>query len=279
MTNIDADAIRLYAGDSTVERFAGLYVFAEIDSTNSFLMQQSGPHPGELSLAVTTNQTAGRGRHGKTWHSPPGSGLCLSAAYTFASEPQNLPALTLALGLGAVDALEELGIDGVQLKWPNDLVALDGKLGGILTERQKRATGSVTVVTGIGLNLDLEGVDNPGIDNLSAEAGWARRVVDLKSICEPLPQREKIAGVLASRLLQAFVEYESNSFARFVEPWSRRDWLFGREITVDTAGEQVAGIGAGVAEDGALLVNTRTSGVRRVTSGSVAVAGDREAGP
>ena len=273
MTNIDADAIRLYAGDSTVERFAGLYVFAEIDSTNSFLMQQSGPHPGELSLAVTTNQTAGRGRHGKTWHSPPGSGLCLSAAYTFASEPQNLPALTLALGLGAVDALEELGIDGVQLKWPNDLVALDGKLGGILTERQKRATGSVTVVTGVGLNLDLEGVDD-----FSAEAGWARRVVDLKCICEQVPQCEKIAGVLASRLLQTFVEYESNSFARFVEPWSRRDWLFGREITVDIAGEQVAGIGAGVAADGALLVSTRTSGVRRVKSGSVAVAGDRDAG-
>ena len=274
MTGLDADAIRLFAGEFTVERFAGLHVFAEIDSTNSFLMQQPGPHPGELSLAVTTNQTAGRGRHGKTWHSPPGSGLCLSAAYTFASEPQNLPALTLALGLGVVDALEELGIDGVQLKWPNDLVALDGKLGGILTERQQRTTGSVTVVTGIGLNLDLTDVDDFG-----AEADWARRVVDLKSLCEQVPQRERIAGVLATRLLQAFVEYESNSFARFIEPWSRRDWLFGRKITVDTANGPIAGVGAGVAADGALLVSTPGSGVRRVTSGSIVVAGDRAAQP
>ena len=274
MTGLDADAIRLFAGESTVERFAGLHVFAEIDSTNSFLMQQPGPHPGELSLAVTTNQTAGRGRHGKTWHSPPGSGLCLSAAYTFAAEPQNLPALTLALGLGVVDALEELGIDGVQLKWPNDLVALDGKLGGILTERQQRTTGSVTVVTGIGLNLDFTDVDDFG-----AEAGWARRIVDLKSLCEQVPQRERIAGVLATRLLQTFVEYESNSFARFIEPWSRRDWLFGREITVDTAGGHIAGIGAGVTDDGALLVSTPGSGVRRVTSGSIVVAGDRAAQP
>ena len=274
MTGLDADTIRLFAGESTVERFAGLHVFAEIDSTNSFLMQQPGPHPGELSLAVTTNQTAGRGRHGKTWHSPPGSGLCLSAAYTFASEPQNLPALTLALGLGVVDALEELGIDGVQLKWPNDLVALDGKLGGILTERQQRTAGSVTVVTGIGLNLDLTDVDDVG-----AEAGWARRIVDLKSLCEQVPQRERIAGVLATRLLQTFVEYESNSFARFIEPWSRRDWLFGREITVDTANGPIAGVGAGVAADGALLVSTPGSGVRRVTSGSIVVAGDRAAQP
>lgn len=274
MTRIDADTIRLFAGESTVERFAGLHVFAEIDSTNSFLMQQPGPHPGELSLAVTTNQTAGRGRHGKTWHSPPGSGLCLSAAYTFASEPQNLPALTLALGLGVVDALEELGIDGVQLKWPNDLVALDGKLGGILTERQQRTTGSVTVVTGIGLNLDLTDVDDFG-----AEAGWARRIVDLKSLCEQVPQRERIAGVLATRLLQTFVEYESNSFTHFIEPWSRRDWLFGRKITVDTANGHIAGVGAGVAADGALLISTPGSGVLRVTSGSIVVAGNRAAQP
>ena len=274
MTGLDADTIRLFAGESTVERFAGLHVFAEIDSTNSFLMQQPGPHPGELSLAVTTNQTAGRGQHGKTWHSPPGSGLCLSAAYTFAAEPQNLPALTLALGLGVVDALEELGIDGVQLKWPNDLVALDGKLGGILTERQQRTTGSVTVVTGIGLNLDLTDVDDFGADE-----GWARRIVDLKSLSEQVPQRERIVGVLATRLLQTFVEYESNSFARFIEPWSRRDWLFGRKITVNTANGPIAGIGAGVATDGALLVSTPGSGVRRVTSGSIVVAGDRAARP
>ncbi len=102
-------------------------------------------------------------------------------------------------------------------------------------------------------------------------------MVDLKSICEQVPQCEKIAGVLATRLLQTFVEYESNSFARFVEPWSRRDWLFGREITVDTADGHIAGIGAGVAADGALLVSTPASGVRRVTSGSIVVAGDREA--
>ncbi len=273
MTRLDADAIRLFAGDSAEQRIASLDVFPEIDSTNSFLMQQPGPHPGEFSLAVTTNQTAGRGRHGKSWLSPPGSGLCLSAAYTFAAQPENLPALTLALGLGAVDALEELGVDGVQLKWPNDLVALDGKLGGILTERQQRVAGSVTVVTGIGLNLNLEGQHD-----IVAGSDWARRAVDLKSICEQVPQCEKIAGVMAAKLLQTFVNYELNGFGQFIEPWSRRDWLFGREITVDTASRQLAGIGAGVAEDGALLVDTRASGMHRVTSGSIVLAGDRETG-
>lgn len=272
MTRLDADAIRLFAGDSAEQRLASLEVFDEIESTNDFLMQQPGPSPGQLSLAVTTNQTAGRGRHGKTWLSPPGSGLCLSVAYTFAAQPRNLPALTLALGLGVVDALEELGIDAVQIKWPNDLVALDGKLGGILTEVQHTLADSVTVVTGIGLNLDLKDVFDAGLDK-----NWAHRVVDLKSICKKLPQREQIAGVLVARLLRTFADYEANGFGQFVEPWARRDWLYGRELIADTASGQVTGVGAGVADDGALLVDTPASGTRRVSSGSILIAGARGA--
>lgn len=274
MTKLDAAAIRVFAGDSVEKRLANLDVFAEVDSTNTFLMQQPGPAAGQLSLAVTTNQTAGRGRHGKTWHSPPGSGLCLSAAYTFTMSPQNLPALTLALGLGAVGALEQLGIDGVQLKWPNDLVALDGKLGGILTEVQQRPTGSVTVVTGLGLNLDLKDKLDFG-----SQMNWAQRVVDLKSICAKLPRYEQLAGVLAASLLQTFVDYEAHGFGQYVESWARHDWLYGREITVDTESRAVTGIASGVADDGALLIDTPASGVHRVSSGSIVLAAARQARP
>ena len=75
--------------------------------------------------------------------------MCLSVAYTFAAQPDNLPALTLGLGLGAVDALEELGATGIEIKWPNDLVARDAKLGGILTEVQQNSAGAVTIVAGM----------------------------------------------------------------------------------------------------------------------------------
>ena len=115
MTSLDAEVIRQLAKDPVRERLAHIKVFSEIDSTNSYLMQMPAPEPGRLSVAVTNNQTAGRGRHGKTWQSPPGSGLCFSAAYTFALQPENLPALTLALGLGAIDALESLGASGIEL--------------------------------------------------------------------------------------------------------------------------------------------------------------------
>jgi BirA family biotin operon repressor/biotin-[acetyl-CoA-carboxylase] ligase len=270
MTSLDAEVIRQLAKDPVRERLAHLKVFSEIDSTNSYLMQMPAPEPGMLSVAVTNNQTAGRGRHGKTWQSPPGSGLCLSAAYTFARQPENLPALTLALGLGAINALESLGANGVELKWPNDLVALDGKLGGILTEVQHQSAGTATVVTGIGVNVDL--ASDVDVETASV---WTQQIVDLKSICESQPSHEEIAVEFTTHLLQAFVDFETSGFAAMADRWSRYDWLLGRDITIDTADQQFSGVGAGVANDGALLVETPESGVRRVTSGSIIKAGSR----
>ena len=267
MIHLDAEAIRQFSNQSARDNLASIEVFAEIESTNSYLMQVPGPAPGKISIAATSNQTAGRGRHGKTWLSPPGSGLCLSAAYTFAASPDNLPALTLALGLGAIDALEELGAKNVELKWPNDLVALDGKLGGILTEVQQQSGGTVTVVTGIGVNIDLQNA----LD-LGAETEWARRVVDLKSVCELEPEHDEVAGKLASHLLQAFTRYEEAGFAAVADRWAKYDWLLGRAITVDEANRQFSGTGAGVAHDGALLIDTPDAGIRRVTSGTIVAA-------
>lgn len=274
MTSLDAEVIRKLANDPVRERLAHIKAFAEIDSTNSYLMQMPAPEPGQLSVAVTKNQTAGRGRLGKTWQSPPGSGLCLSASYTFAKQPENLSALTLALGLGVIDALGELGARGVELKWPNDLVALDGKLGGILTEVQQQSAGTVTVVAGIGINVDLK--NSAEIDMVN---GWAQQVVDLESICDVQVSHEQIAAQFMTHLLQAFLDFEASGFASMVERWSRYDWLLGREITIDTSDKQFSGVGAGVADDGALLVDTPESGMRRVTSGSIVKAGPRRARP
>lgn len=267
MTTLDAEAITGFTSGAARDRLAQLKTFSEIESTNSYLMQVPGPVPGKISIAATTNQTAGRGRHGKTWQSPPGSGVCLSAAYTFTEQPKNLPALTLAVGLGAVTALESLGARGIQLKWPNDLVASDGKLGGILTEVQSQSAGAVTVVAGVGVNIRVDA--DIGTD---ASSDWALQIVDLKSICDEVPGHDEIAGRLTSCLLDAFVDYETNGFSTIAERWSKYDWLVGRQLLVETAQGNISGIGAGIAQDGALLVDTPEAGVQRVTTGSIIAA-------
>lgn len=271
MSNLDAGVIRLALGEAITTRLAELEIFAEIESTNSYLMRQPGPAPGQMRVAATDNQTAGRGRHGRTWHSPRGSGLCLSMAYTFALSPANLPALTLAIGLGVIEALKGLGVAGVQLKWPNDLIAMDGKLGGILTEAHAQPGGAVTIVTGIGLNIDASERLDFGL-----EGEWALPVVDLKSQADELPSPDQLAASLISALCKTFVDYEASGFALFMGGWSEHDWLYGREITIDTPQRRITGVGAGVADDGALLLSTRSDGMQRVTSGSVVMAGIRK---
>ena len=244
-----------------------LVVFDEIESTNTYLMQNPGPSPGMIHVAVTSNQTAGRGRHGKIWRSPPGSGVCLSLAYSFASQPDRLPALTLVLGLAAVDALESLGARNISIKWPNDLVSDDGKLGGILTEVHSQGGGATTIVAGIGVNFDLEGELDLGGEN-----GWTTCAMDLASICKRLPQREAVAAALANQWLQACVAFESSGLGASLERWPGYDWLAGRSITVDTGERQITGTGAGLAEDGALLVEAADAGLQRVSSGNIVLA-------
>lgn len=270
MTHLDAARIREALPAALETRLSQLEVLAKVDSTNSYLMQQPGPPVGEMCVAVTDNQTAGRGRYGRTWQSPPGSGLCLSLARTFATQPANLPALTLATGIGVVGVLHELDFADVKLKWPNDLVAAGGKLGGILTEAQTQPGAAVTVVTGIGINIDLGAADNrlsPVLEN-----DWASHIVDLIGLSAKLPCRNRLTAMLIARWCEVLVEYEASGLANFTRQWDDHDWLRGRAIAVDTATERLAGIGAGIADDGALLIQTAGGGTQRVTSGTVTMA-------
>lgn len=271
MISLDADAIRSSLCEDVAARLFRFETFPEIASTNSYLMQQKAPPPGQACVAITDNQTNGRGRYGRTWQSPPGSGLCLSIAYTFATQPENLPALTLAIGLGVIDSLETLGVPGVQLKWPNDLIADNGKLGGILTETQGQAASGVSVVTGVGLNVDLQEKLDFG-----AETDSARHVTDLAGIVGQEPPRDVLAAQLIEGLCTTFIDYEAGGFGVFIRKWPDRDWLLGRELTIDTPNRQVAGVGVGIADDGALLVDTGSGAASRITSGSIVMAGSRE---
>lgn len=263
MTSLDADAIRAGLGELAARRLAGFEAFAEIDSTNSYLMQTDAPAAGGFRIALTDNQTAGRGRHGRTWQAPAGTGLAMSVAYTFGEQPDDLAALTLAIGLGIAESLDALGVAGVKLKWPNDLIVEDGKLGGILTEARPPAGGSITVVTGVGINLDLrEALD--------------QQVANLADFVDELPERSVLAARLLDGICETFVTFEASGFAAYVGRWTDRDWLLGREVSISTPQDSLTGIGAGVAHDGALLIDTGTGTTSRVTSGTVVSAAGQE---
>lgn len=267
MTILDDDGIGAGLDGVTRTGLELLETFDEIDSTNSYLMRHAEPQPGSIRVAATLNQTAGRGRYGKKWLSPPGSGLCLSIAYTFVRKPENLPALTLAIGLGAIKALQVCNVDGVMLKWPNDLVLSDGKLGGILTEAHASGTDTISIVTGIGINIDV----GAGFEQ---ELGPERTlpVADLRAFGAEMPTVDRMTAHLINSTYSTFAEYEACGFAPFLRRWLTHDWLQGQDVTVDMKNRHLSGIAAGIDEEGALLLDPEEGETLHVTSGSVVAA-------
>jgi len=245
-----------------------LEVFSSIASTNTYLMAQPAPPAGRFRIAIADHQTSGRGRHYRRWISAPGSGLCLSMSYTFARMPDQLPALTLAIGVAVIGSLQLAGAEGVSLKWPNDIVATNAKLGGILTEVQTRSGDGVTVVVGLGLNVHIR-------DQIefAEESDWAHRAVDLNSIMDEVPKREFLAATVIEHLYASMAKFEARGFVS--GDWRRHDWLLDREVTVDMPDKQISGTAAGVDEDGALLIDTG-SGRQRIISGSIVIAESKE---
>jgi BirA family biotin operon repressor/biotin-[acetyl-CoA-carboxylase] ligase len=271
MSKLDVAGVQQPLSEVANAGLERLEVFSDITSTNTYLMSQTPPSTGRFRVAIADHQTSGRGRHYRRWISAPGAGVYLSFAYTFASQASPLGGLTLAIGVGVIGALRELEVEGVSLKWPNDIVANDSKLGGILTEVQAGKTNGVTVVTGIGLNVDIADQMDFG-----AESDWAHMPVDLKSIKADPPGRERIAATLINNLYVTFRRFQDAGLAGFMDEWQQLDWLLGREITVELPDKQTTGIAAGIGEDGTLLVDSANGRVR-VLSGSIIMAGPRGA--
>jgi BirA family biotin operon repressor/biotin-[acetyl-CoA-carboxylase] ligase len=263
MSLLTPDSIGALVSEKTRSCLDHLEVFREIDSTNSYLLDQSCPPPGRYRVAIADHQTAGRGRMHRNWFSSPGCGLCMSMAFTFRNMPANIPSLSLAIGICVAQTLERTGIRGIAVKWPNDIVSQDGKLGGILSEVVPAKTDGVTVVVGIGLNVDFENIDTDAAIN--SRVG---RAVDLASCCDNLPSRAVIAAGLIDCLFDTMVRFEDGGFQAFHETWLKYDWLLGQEVTIETPTGLGAGIADGVDVDGALLLNTDGSR-QRFTSGSV----------
>lgn len=266
MNTISADWIRRSISAIARESLAELETFREIGSTNSYLLTAGKPIPGHMRVAIAAQQTAGRGQRDKPWYSPPGAGLWMSVAYSFTVRPANLSALTLAVGTAVANELADLGVSGVLLKWPNDLLVDDRKLGGILLES---CANGMTAILGIGINMALP---NKADEHIRA----AKKPIDLGSVLAAVPSVDALAARVIERLCTTLQKFDRDGFESFATEWSRRDALAGREIVVNREGSRETGIAHGIAADGALLLRNG-AGLQRIVSGSVSIIDCEEA--
>ncbi|MEJ2515873.1 MAG: biotin--[acetyl-CoA-carboxylase] ligase [Gammaproteobacteria bacterium] len=262
---LDPEAVRARLGRALGERLAHLDVRPRVDSTSTRVLAAAPEGPG-LAVCVADYQTAGRGRRGRRWLSPPGAGVCLSVACRLAQAPSGLGGLALAVGVATVAALERLGAAGLALKWPNDLLWKERKLGGILIELRGEAQGPTLAAVGVGINHRF-----PQAARRRVEDGRALPPADLAEICGHPPPRAVVATEVVTAVDRALVRFESGGLDAFRDDFARLDALRGRQVHgAGPAGGQ-SGIARGVDDMGALLLEQPDGSVIRVTAGEVSV--------
>lgn len=257
---LDRQAIESALGPASRRQLAQLSLHEQIDSTNSWLLAQDRIH---AHAVLAEYQRAGRGRRGRQWVSPYAANITLSLGWCFAGGPASLAGLSLAIGVAVATALADLGIRGLGLKWPNDLLIGEAKLGGILLEVRGEQEGPCEAVVGIGLNVRM-----PANLGLAIEQRWT----DLSAHAPGPLSRNLVVARLLQELFSTLERFASEGFATCHAQWQALDAYRGREVVLTTPRAQIRGIARGVDSAGALLLEDAT-GLQRFHAGEVSLRG------
>lgn len=261
---LDAGCIR--AALPTGVRLAGLAVHGAVDSTNAWLQERSLTLPSPYAC-LSEHQWAGRGRSGRVWVDETGRDLCLSLLWRFDAAEARAQGLSLAIGVAAARALEAAGARGIGLKWPNDIVWQDRKLGGILIEGS--VSGRVwTVIMGVGINVCAGAAPDPRVPR-----------VHLGSILGGVQvSRNRLAAALIARIWTECVRFEGRGAGPAIDEWKVLDAMRGRPVRVHRPGGETGGIARGVDDAGELLVEV-DGALERFVSAEVSLRSGRPADP
>lgn len=240
---LSAEHIETLLSARTQQLLSKLHIHHSIDSTNSWLMQQADMGVVSGTVCVAEQQTAGKGRHGRTWVSPFGSNIYLSLLWRFELAPSELTGMSLAAGIAVLRTLRQYNCHDAGLKWPNDVLWRGKKLAGLLLEVAGETTGPARVVIGLGLNIRMDSkgelIDQP----------W----VDLASIPEAAAiSRNELVAALLENLVDVIEAYQKSGLGGFIDEWNRYDLLKGEEVVVRSPNQVFQGEHLGIDTSGGI---------------------------
>ena len=246
------------AADRVRDRFT---LLEETDSTNAYLLERSATASFHGSVCLTEAQAQGRGRRGRQWVATPYHNILLSMGWRFASGPGIVAGLSLAAGVALVRALEEYGVPGIGLKWPNDVLWEDKKLAGVLVDVHGEATGPSLIVLGVGVNGYIGSHDAAQIDQ-----PW----MDLHTVTGKPVDRNRLAAFILRELRHMFEVFADKGLAAFRDPWQRRHRYHGQRVRLLAGNREIIGTVEGIDDHGALLLRD-ARGVQAFHSGEISL--------
>ena len=256
----DIDKISALLASAEFFSGAGIYYFEEIESTNSWLLERckrrgQSSFDGRIDgkICLTEKQSYGKGRRGKSWLASASSSVLLSLGWRL--RESRSPGLSLVSGLAVVQALQELGVNGVKLKWPNDIIADGKKLGGILVE-----ISALDCVIGVGINVNI-----PRSFDMQIERPWT----DLHTLGFRIDRDQLVAAIVLNH--ERFLSrYSGAGFSPFMACWNVLHAYQHQAVEVVSAGCCLSGTALGVDENGAFLLESGGF-IRRIMAGDVSI--------
>jgi BirA family biotin operon repressor/biotin-[acetyl-CoA-carboxylase] ligase len=230
-----------------------------LDSTNTEALRQAKLGAGEGVCVIARQQTAGRGRYGRTWISERDAGLYFSVILRPKINPRDLPLITLMAGVAVSETLAEFGIKA-DIKWVNDILVNEKKIAGILAETTETGNG-VAVVVGIGINLKSSSFSPDLLTTATCVEDSTSTTVD----------RDELIEVLTRHLGSFYEVLQSEVGAtKIIENWTRRStYSSGKIVRAVLNSETISGVTDGLEENGALRIKRSDGSVTIVQAGDV----------
>jgi BirA family transcriptional regulator, biotin operon repressor / biotin---[acetyl-CoA-carboxylase] ligase len=242
---LDEEQIRQHLGDDDLNGNINLNLVKSIDSTNIYL--KNNITKAMIDICCAETQTKGRGRFNRTWYSPVAENIYFSGRWTLGLNIKKLSSLSLVVGLAIVQTLAAINIhEGIMIKWPNDILWGNKKLAGILIELSTNISGDISVIIGIGMNIN----SNSKISKSPIDRPWC----SLLDITGCLFDRNLIIAKLISTLNEYILMFIETGFANFIPKWQQLDYLLNKNIVVNQLSETINGISGGVNEFGELIL-------------------------
>ena len=243
-------------------KLADIRCLQEIDSTNLYAAELALPQAGEFSLVLAEMQTAGKGRRGRQWVSPYAANVYLSIVWPLQKPLHEAGMLSPMLAISMLTALEELGVSGLSLKWPNDIYCHHKKMAGLLIECSGEISGGCKMVIGMGVNVFMSQFENVNIDQQ-----WT----DIFSHTQDWQHsRNHVAAMLINNAVVALTQFENNTFDDLVGSWSQWDIMKDKPVELHSAQSIQTGIARGIDKDGCLLLET-SCGLEKISAGDVSL--------
>jgi BirA family biotin operon repressor/biotin-[acetyl-CoA-carboxylase] ligase len=221
-------------------------VFETIPSTNDYL--KANINDRAIRICLAEQQTQGKGRMHRTWHSPFAQNIYFSCQYSFQRDVSQLAGLSLVVSLAIAKTLASYGLPkSLSVKWPNDIMYDQKKLSGALIEIQAESHGACHAIIGIGLNVNMMHDE---------EAQILQDWTSLRKITASYIDRNEVCGLLIENLITYLRQFEKEGLAPFVSEWNDADCLMNKEISLKNGSRQIHGKAKGIDNLGNLLLQT-----------------------